>query len=245
MIASWASEGTLTENLAAIQLDTTRSTLSDLTSTAAAYMHYGQKAESAGLTYSDILGITKDSDDYQAWEDAYGSREAFIEAQQAAEDFYEEIDDGTARVEHRWDDMTDEVIDGSKRWKGSARDIASAYKDLNSTLTQVANNQYYREQYKAGKRDDETIEAIASMTNYDAEFVKEHEDLVNSMLDDLVAEDVESINARLGTLDQFITEDAFTVPLPDVVAAGGSVDFSDAINQYASESASELIYLAS
>lgn len=164
MVLGWAQSGSLTTNLNAITDPNARQALIDVVPGMGAYMHYGQIAEAHNLNYSGITGIDVDSAAAAPWIEAYGSEEAFLAAQNAAETCLEEIDDGTARVREQWDDMTDEVIDGSKRWRGSARDVAAAYKDLNSTLTQVANNQYYREQYRAGKRDDETIEAIASMT---------------------------------------------------------------------------------
>lgn len=192
MLSDWAAAGALTTNLNAIELNATRQALLGISPTSAAFMHWGQFVEGkaaytaedgstpyAGFNYANILGITGDDENYGNWVSMFGSEAAFLAAQEAAEAYYDECEDGALRAEKVYGDFTDEVLDGSKRWKGSARDVAAAYKDLNSTLSQVANNQYYRQQYKAGKRDDETVDAIASMTGFDSDFVREHEDVVN------------------------------------------------------------------
>lgn len=141
-------------------------------------------------------------------------------------------------------DATDEVAENMAALKGDARSVANAYKSLNSTLTQVANNQYYRNKYAAGDRDQETISAIASMTGLDEKTVKEHEDYVNSILDEMYEGDKESIQNMVSAYDQFITDDSFVVPLPELQTSGGSVDLSDAINGMTAEAAGQLQSLA-
>lgn len=186
-------------------------------------------AEEGSVVYDEIDSVLQEND-----ASASEAKEAFAA-----------LGDEIAAVEKPYGKLTDEVIANSKAWKGNKRDVAAAFKTLNSTMSEVANNQYYREQYKAGARDSETIEAISAMTGFDKKIIKEQPELVAEMMDELVAADVETVQAKLSEFDQFLAQDDIQVQMPTIVGAGGSVDFSEAVSRLSGESAAELQTLAS
>lgn len=235
LLQSWAEQGSLSTNLDAIQLETTRNAFTNLTPNAAAFMHYGQIAEDADLVYGDIVNVDENSSDYSRWVTAYGGVAEFEAAKEAAEDYFEEVADGTARVEKRWGDMTDEVLETAKQWKGTNRDIAQSMVDMNSAMLKIANNQYYRQQYLSGDRSDETVDAITGMTGKNRQMVKDGDPAVISAMEVAAASDLEAVNVYADAIEHGLNElpEELRLSLPSIYAEGGDLSaVADAVQAY-------------
>lgn len=235
MIQDWAEHGSITTNLDDIELESTRNALGGVTDSAQAFLHYGQIAEEEGLTYSDILNVDAESEDYGSWVAAYGGVAEFEAAKDAAEDFFEEVADGTAKVEKRWGDMTDEVLETAKQWKGTNRDIAQSMVDMNSAMLKIANNQYYRQLYLSGDRSDETVDAITEMTGKNRQMVKDGNPAVISAMEVAAASDLESVNIYADAIENGLNElpEELRFSLPSIYAEGGDLSaVADAVQAY-------------
>jgi hypothetical protein len=111
-------------------------------------------------------------------------------------------------------------------------------------------NQHYRDQFKAGDRSSEVVDAIASMTGHTSDYVKQYADDITASLDDYKAADMESIYASVAALNDRLTSDlnAMIASNPLNLEAptanftgGGTVNFDDVSAQMSGILSDEMI----
>lgn len=194
---------------------------------------------SGTYTVDDLQTLEEGSEGYEAIDAAL---RAFNKTAEEAKDIVKSLNSEIANSESLYGDMSEEVLQNSLALKGNKREAAAARKNLNQLLTTAANNQYYRQRYRSGERDDETIASIVSQTGYDEDFVKEHSDQVEKMLDTMMESDIEEVQAQVSAYDQFLTKDIvdeIAVSMPEIKGVDGRVDFSEAVGRLTAESAAE------
>lgn len=69
-------------------------------------------------------------------------------------------------------DLTDNAKNLMLQLRGSAKDTSAALKAFGGVATDAADNQFFREKYKAGDRSKETLTAISKMTNIGQDALK-------------------------------------------------------------------------
>ena len=187
-------------------------------------------------TMNDILSLEEGSTGYEAVAEAFDKAGISMEeAQKTAEDFNNEI----SEAKKVYGDFTKEVMSNSKAWKGNKREISNAFKELNSSLAKIGNNQYYRTQFKNGARDKETLEAIGAMigiSGLDEKYVKEHSEYIESLLEAAYESDLEAANVLADSIDEIINLQDFSVDQSNIsVDASGNLNMSGVMSALAAD----------
>lgn len=178
---------------------------------------------------SDFLELDVDSDTYA--EVARQLKSIGINAEDI-DDVLRDVQDEVTKLEKKYGDLSDEISDGAKKWRGSTKDLASAQTELNRTLTAAANNQYYRQLFRKGDRSPEVLQAISEQVHIDKDAIEDNMDIVLETLDTLESADIESVESSINAMFEGLgTFDEIAVQMPDVVAEGGSVDLTTVANQ--------------
>lgn len=134
-------------------------------------------------------------------------------------------------------DATEQVAEAMQRWAGTTQDVADATKDLISTMTQLGNNQYYRELYLSGDRSVETIQAIAQMTGLSEEVVINNSDLTTSMLGVVASGELDMLGTMMSGMDVYLSDPAIQAALQrgGTRDADGRYNLSDSIDILSSD----------
>ena len=187
------------------------------------------------LTVGDIIGLEEGDVGYV---EATKALDEMGYTMDEVRDIAEALNDEIAQASNAYGDLTGEVLSNSKAWKGTARDIASARKQLNATIQTATNNQWARNEFIGGSTDSEVIDTIASMVGLSADDVKERRDDIIKQLTDFEAADLESVQIEASGLDDQLTDSLneylsssgnLEIDLPGITGnANGQVDFSDA-----------------
>lgn len=168
----------------------------------------------------------------------------------------------SARIADKTEELGETAEEAAKRYKqlhGSAADVASAYRDMNSAMTRISNNKYYRDLYKSGNRDKETLQSIASQTKMTEEMLKTEmgQKMAESLFATFDAEDIEEAqtwadavyDTSVEALEKRFNQDTNKIVLDngfeiDIEKGEANVNMDDAINEvsgYLSEAQAEML----
>lgn len=162
------------------------------------------------------------------------------QVKKAMSDLNDELGTEAIRNANKYGESTEDVISAMSQWGGTAKKAASGLKTLNSTVVEAQNNQYYRDKYRSGARDDETVKAIAEQTGFDEADVKAGKQSVKDMLDITEAADLEEINDQINALNEF-SDQNITLTGPNITMESGSVDIATALSSMTDEVSAELL----
>lgn len=162
------------------------------------------------------------------------------QVKKAMSDLNDELGTEAIRNANKYGESTEDVISAMSQWGGTAKKAASGLKTLNSTVVEAQNNQYYRDKYRSGARDDETVKAIAEQTGFDEADVKAGKQSVKDMLDITEAADLEEINDQINALNEF-SDQNITLTGPNITMESGSVDIATALSSMTDEASAELL----
>lgn len=159
----------------------------------------------------------------------------------AMSDLNDELGIEGIRTSQKYGASTEDVISNMSQWGDTAKKTASALKTLNSTVVEAQNNQYYRDKYRSGAIDDETIKAIAEQTGFDESDVRDRKQAVKDMLDITEAADLEEINNQIDALNEIAAQD-ITISAPTITMLdNGTVDLQTVLSQMEAAAAEQLL----
>lgn len=159
----------------------------------------------------------------------------------AMSDLNDELGIEGIRASQKYGASTEDVISNMSQWGDTAKKTASGLKTLNSTVVEAQNNQYYRDKYRSGAIDDETIKAIAEQTGFDESDVRDRKQAVKDMLDITEAADLEEINNQIDALNEIAAQD-ITISAPTITMLdNGSVDLQTVLSQMEAAAAEQLL----
>lgn len=162
------------------------------------------------------------------------------QVKKAMSDLNDELGTEAIRNSNKYGESTEDVVSAMSQWGKTAKQAASGLKTLNSTVVEAQNNQYYRDKYRSGARDDETIKAIAEQTGFDEADVKAGKQSVKDMLDITEAADLEEINNQIDALNEFSAQN-ITLTGPNITMESGSIDIATALSSMTDEASAELL----
>lgn len=190
-----------------------------------------------------------DFDNLSQWSIKYDEACAVLETlgltaeqvKKAISDLNDELATEGLKVNQKYGASTEDVISNMSQWGDTAKKTASGLKTLNSTVVEAENNQYYRDRYRSGARDDDTVKAIAEQTGFDESDVKDGKQSVKDMLDIVEAADIEEFNNQIDALNEAVAQD-ITLTAPTITMLNnGSVDLETVLSQMEAEAAAQLL----
>lgn len=189
------------------------------------YLSASSALSNAGLDASKLQDITPYTDEFnqynKALKDAGTSVQTFLKLQQQLD---QEFATTGINAVNEYGNQTKEVASIVSNMKGTTQDALQEQQKLNKLLSSAANNQYYRNQWRAGNRDKETYEAIASMLSIDKGQIDViGEDLINNMLESLSNLDLSQIQTYGYAIGEMMTQslqDAVINEKIDLTTAG-------------------------
>ena len=131
----------------------------------------------------------------------------------------------------------DEVLNYLKNVQGDAVESAKALTDMRNALNNLSYRQYYREQFKAGKRDKTTMDQIAQITGFDTEQIKQYgkDQKITTGIDDALKQSyeadkisVEDYGNQIAALLNSELQGQFDTFAPAITVADGNVNWNDA-----------------
>ena len=189
------------------------------------YLSASSALSNAGLDASKLQDITPYTDEFNQYnkvlKDAGTSVQTFLKLQQQLD---QEFATTGINAVNEYGNQTKEVASIVSNMKGTTQDALQEQQKLNKLLSSAANNQYYRNQWRAGNRDKETYEAIASMLSIDKGQIDViGEDLINNMLESLSNLDLSQIQTYGYAIGEMMTQslqDAVINEKIDLTTAG-------------------------
>lgn len=189
------------------------------------YLSMSSVLSNAGLDASKLKDITPYTDEFNQYnkvlKEAGISVQTFLKLQQQLD---QEFATAGITAVNEYGDQTKEVASIVSSMKGTTEDAAQEQQKLNKLLSSATSNQYYRNQWRSGKRDKETYEAIAGMLNIDKGQIDViGEDLINKMLDSLSNLDLSQIQTYGYAIGEMMTQslqDAVANDTIDLTTAG-------------------------
>lgn len=124
-----------------------------------------------------------------------------------------------------------------------AKKSSSAIMQMNQSMSKISQNQYYRQQYKQGKRDSETVNAVAGLLGVDKRQLESmNKALVDSLLESSEQVDISGIEDYANSLSESISQtltdhfkngDTIEVEGAPITIGSGpvSVSLDDALNE--------------
>lgn len=124
-----------------------------------------------------------------------------------------------------------------------AKKSSSAIMQMNQSMSKISQNQYYRQQYKQGKRDSETVNAVAGLLGVDKRQLESmNKALVDSLLESSEQVDISGIEDYANSLSESISQtltdhfkngDAIEVKGAPITIGSGpvSVSLDEALNE--------------
>lgn len=154
---------------------------------------------------------------------------AFPEAQRYAQDFIEETETGILSLIQVFGDLTGEILEGSKAWKGTDRERFSAAKEMNSSIVTYAEGNYYRGKYAEAVANgtladlpDFVVDWVVNQTGYTKDQVRANRNNeVSNMLNMASLSESETAESQATELSQFLTENS---TLLNVLLTAGAQD---------------------
>lgn len=183
--------------------------------------------ESNGLSVADL------SPDAEGYEEAKKIIEemgySIEDVQGKIKSLSKELSSAGVRAAKKYGDQTDDVADAMDSFGTTAKKNTEYVKSLNSEIASSMNRQYYRDQWRAGKRDNDTLSAISEMTGFDVNTLKlkAYEDEVTEFLDTIESLDIQDVQNKLTALGE-----SMNIPTPDINMEGA--DLSGLVAQAAS-----------
>lgn len=134
----------------------------------------------------------------------------------------------------KWGQETDKVVGYMEGLNGTAEQVADTWKQMNTTIKNASNNQYFRRSWANGGRDGKTLEAIANMTGYSKEEVKsgKFNDDINRQLELSESADIAGVQSvatsvfdSLETnLNQYVASNPLTIDGLQIGVDSGTVN---------------------
>ena len=115
--------------------------------------------------------------------------------------------DGAAALGN-WSKAMERGRQNVEQLTGEASDVNDFFNSMNANLTKVANNQWFRDQWKAGKRSKNVLEQISAQTGFgvellnDNKWVKENKGVLEKRLKQAEQADLQTIENYSNTLAQ-------------------------------------------
>lgn len=189
------------------------------------YLSMSSVLSNAGLDASKLKDITPYTEEFNQYnkvlKEAGTSVQTFLKLQQQLD---QEFATAGITAVNEYGDQTKEVASIVASMKGTTQDVAQEQQKFNKLLSSAASNQYYRNQWRSGKRDKETYEAIAGMLNIDKGQIDIiGENLINNMLDSLSNLDLSQIQTYGYAIGEMMTQslqDAVANDTIDLTTAG-------------------------
>lgn len=189
------------------------------------YLVYSSKLTEAGLDASNLQNMSPMTDEFEEYnrvlKAAGTSARSFIETQKQLD---QELATVGVTAVNEYGSQTKEVTSIIASMKGSTQSAIQEQQKLNKLLSSAASNQYYRNQWRSGKRDKETYEAIAGMLNIDKGQIDViGEELINNMLESLSNLDLSQIQTYGYAIGEMMTQslqDAVANEKIDLTTAG-------------------------
>ena len=189
------------------------------------YLVYSSKLTEAGLDASKLQNMSPMIDEFEEYDRvlkaAGTSARSFIETQKQLD---QELATVGVTAVNEYGSQTKEVTSIIASMKGSTQSAIQEQQKLNKLLSSAASNQYYRNQWRSGKRDKETYEAIAGMLNIDKGQIDViGEELINNMLESLSNLDLSEIQTYGYAIGEMMTQslqDAVANEKIDLTTAG-------------------------
>lgn len=189
------------------------------------YLVYSSKLTEAGLDASKLQNMSPMTDEFEEYDRvlkaAGTSARSFIETQKQLD---QELATVGVTAVNEYGSQTKEVTSIIASMKGSTQSAIQEQQKLNKLLSSAASNQYYRNQWRSGKRDKETYEAIAGMLNIDKGQIDViGEELINNMLESLSNLDLSQIQTYGYAIGEMMTQslqDAVANEKIDLTTAG-------------------------
>lgn len=76
------------------------------------------------------------------------------------------------RANKMFGSSSEEVAKNIEEFNGNAKTAATAIRNMNSQMTTISNNTFYRNQWRAGKRDSDTMSQVSQMTGLSVNLLK-------------------------------------------------------------------------
>lgn len=134
---------------------------------------------------------------------------------------------------HRYADNAEEVASNFNTLKGRAKDVTSFMSNMNKTMAQANDNQYWRSQYRKGNRNNDVLDKISEMTGFDKKDLtdKSKADVIEEALQRAEEGDLDMINDYIDTFtsdiqDAVNAQGAIEIIGPEVYVSGGTVTMS-------------------
>ena len=231
LMRSSAESGTFA-NLYTSSNSLTRQALMESTANAGMYgymaLGLGKYNDLTGkeLNIADLSTMTTVTEGYAEMKAAIEAMGlSFPEAQKYAQDFIQETEDGILSLMKVFDDLTDEILEGSKAWAGTDRDRFGAAKEMTSAIDTAAENSWYRDIYLNAADKSQlpgyVLDYIANITDFDRTTIEnDPTDIVTSMLQYSQLADKEGMTVQATELSQYLPVggDLLNYLMPNAVA---------------------------
>ena len=134
-------------------------------------------------------------------------------------------------------DATERVTSLMQQWAGTTEDVANATRDLVSQMTQLSQNEYWRNRYNSeisnGTLSIETVQAVAQMLGVNEDFVIANEAAVTAMLGLTGQGDKETLGTLMRGMDVYLNDAAVQDVLVETEEGSGVYDLTSSVTALA------------
>lgn len=148
-------------------------------------------------------------------------------------DLDQEVFIGGVTALNLYGDATERVTSLMQQWAGTTEDVANAMRDLVSQMTQLSQNEYWRNRYNSeissGTLSIETVQAVAQMLGVNEDFVIANEAAVTAMLGLTGQGDKETLGTLLRGMDVYLNDVAVQDALVETEEGSGVYNLTSSV----------------
>lgn len=194
-----------------------------------------RKADGTKFTIFDVESLAQNSEDYKEIEQALlAAGFTMGEMEVAIKGLNQEMFIDGITALNLYGDATERVTSLMQQWAGTTEDVAKAMKDLVSQMTQLSQNEYWRNRYNSeisnGTLSIETAQAVAQMLGVNEDFVIANEAAVTAMLGLTGQGDKETLGTLLRGMDVYLNDAAVQDALVETEAGSGVYDLTSSVD---------------
>ena len=150
-------------------------------------------------------------------------------------DLDQEVFIGGVTALNLYGDATERVTSLMQQWAGTTEDVANAMRDLVSQMTQLSQNEYWRNRYNSeinnGTLSIETAQAVAQMLGVNEDFVIANEAAVTAMLGLTGQGDKETLGTLMRGMDVYLNDVAVQGALVETEEGSGVYDLTSSVTR--------------